>query len=182
MPKNFLQKYTKYLATLWITSKTVTVCSNILGNCRKIWATFYWTFGYTDVNSAIRIRKGPYTRHIKSCRIIFNSTNRAQWIIYGWLRIAKLNVVKLKQSFETRTRQQQGKNGSWALWPDLGKFLHFGKIFKVFGNVWGLNIWQNVQHTFSIWPYCIIANGQIFKNLFFWSHWSWVQVQIRKRQ
>ena len=72
-----------------------------------------------------------------------------------------------------------------AVWPDLAKFYHFGKILLIFGKfltvffLFGkmLNLlWQICYITGIVF---IIANGQILKhNLTIWSHWSIVRKHI----
>ena len=37
----------------------------------------------------------------------------------------------------SRSLNCNNKNGSRSVWPDLEKFCHFGKIFKVLDNFWG---------------------------------------------
>ena len=64
-----------------------------------------------------------------------------------------------------------------SVWPDLAKFLHFGKILQVFGNI--LKVYFLFGEILNLlWQICcitgqifIVTNGQILKyNLTIWSH------------
>ena len=59
-----------------------------------------------------------------------------------------------------------------AVWPDLAKFRHFGKVLKVFEKFLKAlisSIWQNFQPTlaifYAIMPICSDWNGQIIKTI-----------------
>ena len=65
-----------------------------------------------------------------------------------------------------------------AVWPDWVKFHHFGKIFKVLGNIlWVYLLFGKISDLFwqilyAIGQVFIDVNGQMLKNnLAIWSHW-----------
>ena len=65
-----------------------------------------------------------------------------------------------------------------AVWPDWGKFHHFGKIFQVLGNIlWVYLLFGKISDLFwqilyAIGQVFIDVNGQMLKNnLAIWSHW-----------
>ena len=64
-----------------------------------------------------------------------------------------------------------------AVWPDLAKFLHLGKIFKVLVNFWGFiyyfgKLWTDFgKILYVIGQIFIDVNGQMLKNnLAIWWH------------